>query len=495
MSARESSVEPKATQKDGYESLRLEIDPVIERAEQAVTHIASELPSNKGLARAARGVTEAAYEAKRVSRRLGKLIGLHRLPALFLILSLCGLSFWIYWHFFHSSKLLVAVSERDAVQLKRRVGKRVHIEPVETIGSRVSIAKLSSGEVDLAFIQGGVEIPDEFPRSTLEQSEFVLFYLREGIESPSVIRRVLTSSENQGSHSLALEFIKFWGVDKQVSFLHDWRIFTEQPDYKIPADVDAVFVVKDPMNPRIASTSARLARHQFRIVSPDLGAMAMRLDFLDEVELRPGYLDPIAGIPGAVFKTYAVSTFLVARSGLTSQQLAAAHQLLHQPSEFPVAFEPSFDNANEVAQGVEAMLGIVAYIGLAFLALLGVDVVAYRRRFNELNSLVSLISMHQASKDVLGGTREQQKHHLNYLTVCSDLLGLIAVITGYYAQENSSLLYNRLLEIINDRCNGLKINIQLKILHALIELSPSEESAEKTEIPPGGNENCPSNAQ
>ena len=321
MSAREASVEPKATKQDSYESLRLEIDPVIERAEQAVTYVASELPLNKGLARAARGVTEAAYEAKRVSRRLGKLIGLHRLPALFLIISLCGLSFWTYWHFFHSSRLRVAVSERDAVQLKRKVGKRVHIEPVETVGSRVSIAKLSSGEVDLAFIQGGVEIPDEFPRSTLEQSEFVLFYLRKGIESPSEIRRVLTSSENQGSHSLALKFMKFWGVDEQVSFLHDWRVFTEQLDYQIPSDVDAVFVVKDPMNPKLAGTSARLAGQQFRIVSPDIGAMAMRLDFLDEVELRSGYLDPITGIPNQAFTTYSVSTFLVARSGLTLSNL------------------------------------------------------------------------------------------------------------------------------------------------------------------------------
>lgn len=75
MSARETSLEPKTTEQDVYESLRLEIGPVIERAELAVTYVAAEMPLNKGLARAARGVTEAAYEAKRVSRRLGKLIG------------------------------------------------------------------------------------------------------------------------------------------------------------------------------------------------------------------------------------------------------------------------------------------------------------------------------------------------------------------------------------------------------------------------------------
>ena len=32
-----------------------------------------------------------------------------------------------------------------------------------------------------------------------------------------------------------------------------------------------------------------------------------------------------------------------------------------------------------------------------------------------------------------------------YLSICSDLLGLISVISGYYAQENPSLLYGNLL--------------------------------------------------
>ncbi len=55
--------------------------------------------------------------------------------------------------------------------------------------------------------------------------------------------------------------------------------------------------------------------------------------------------------------------------------------------------------------------------------------------------------------------------------MCSDLLGLVSMISGYYTQENSSLLFNNLSEVIHQRCDGLKINIQLKILHAIIALS------------------------
>ncbi|MFM8220387.1 MAG: hypothetical protein ACKOJF_15850, partial [Planctomycetaceae bacterium] len=95
---------------------------------------------------------------------------------------------------------------------------------------------------------------------------------------------------------------------------------------------------------------------------------------------------------------------------------------------------------------------------------------AYRRQFHELNTLVSLISVHQSSKDVLGQLDPAvRRENLLYLSLCSDLLGLISMIAGYFTQENPSLLLNGMPEIIHQRCDGLKINIQLKILHATID--------------------------
>jgi hypothetical protein len=49
---------------------------------------------------------------------------------------------------------------------------------------------------------------------------------------------------------------------------------------------------------------------------------------------------------------------------------------------------------------------------------------------------------------------------------------LISVISGYYAQENPSLLYSNMLEIIHARSDGLKLNIQTKILHASLVITP-----------------------
>ena len=53
--------------------------------------------------------------------------------------------------------------------------------------------------------------------------------------------------------------------------------------------------------------------------------------------------------------------------------------------------------------------------------------------------------MLQSNKDVAGVRDAAMKHeNLVYLSLCSDLLGQISMISGYYTQENSSLLFNNL---------------------------------------------------
>ncbi|MEZ6107975.1 MAG: hypothetical protein R3B96_18150 [Pirellulaceae bacterium] len=177
-------------------------------------------------------------------------------------------------------------------------------------------------------------------------------------------------------------------------------------------------------------------------------------------------------MPAAPLESAQVSTFIVAREGLTPKLLAATGHLLdaHGPSISESSFELDVTTTSEVLQGAEAVLSILVYIGLAFLTLLGLEVMTYRRRFNALNTLVSLISMHQSNKDVLGIRDKQElQNNLLYLSTCSDLLGLVGVIAGYYAQENGSLLYNGLLSVVGERADALRLNIQIKIMHASIE--------------------------
>jgi hypothetical protein len=233
---------------------------------------------------------------------------------------------------------------------------------------------------------------------------------------------------------------------------------------------------------------ARLQQAGFRLESPRLGVRVATLDYVQPMTLQAGDLIVDPPTPAEPLATYGVATYLVARPGLTPRLLAEAGHLLDSSSDAfrSQAFEPSLEQAGDVFQSVEALLSIVVYIGLAFLTLLGYEISLYRRRFNELNTLVSLLSMHQSNKDVLHvppGPALQE--NLAYLSTCSDLLGLISVITGYYAQENPSLMYNRMMETIQHRSSSLKLNIQLKILHASIDPAALLGAGERSESPTG----------
>ncbi len=57
---------------------------------------------------------------------------------------------------------------------------------------------------------------------------------------------------------------------------------------------------------------------------------------------------------------------------------------------------------------------------------------------------------------------------MHYLSLVSDLLGLISQISSYYTQENTALVFNSLSDVIHERSNALKLNIQLKLLQSAI---------------------------
>ncbi len=459
--------------------LRLEIDPVIQRAEHLAEHVQRELPAHAGIIRAARGVAEAAHEAKRVARVLRRPLGLHRLPAMFLAVALLLFGGWAYWNFFHVATLTVALPEEDASQLRERLTRsgRVRFWPRITEGSRESVQLLAGGKVDLAFVQGGIPLAADLPRLQSPRSEVVLYFVRDGVGHPSQLRKILTSAEGQGSHSVAEVFVGLWNIAGQVQFAHGWRDFSADPAYAIPADVNAVFVIKDLAEHKSLDAAERLSAAGFRPTSPDLGAHALALDYLQRTEIPRGYLNPDPPLPEQPVATYSVATYLVARRDLTPRLRAAAAHLLDKDANTLTqhGFEPTLGDAAQVLQGLDSFLSVLVYIGLTFLALLGLEVVTYRRRFHELNTLISLITMHQSEKDVLGlSNNAQRRENLVYLSICSDLLGLISVIGGYYSQENSSLLYSSLLDTIHERSNAMKLNIQTKIMHASIALPPPD---------------------
>lgn len=451
--------------------VRLLIKPVIGQAQVLADRVTKELPTHEGLQRATRMVTGAAEKAERIAAEQKRPWSPHRLPVMFLGAALVGLLTFLYWQFFNVSTLSLALPDRDAMLIRENLAAdtRVNVKIVDVPGSREAAALLEKGEVDLGFIQAGVAIPPRLLRLETPTRELVLYFVRERITGPSQVKKVLTSVEGEGSHSVAQAFFGAWGVT--VTYMHGWKELTASDSYVVPDDVDAVFVVKDLGDEKGLLGAERLVKQGFRFESPTLGARASRFDYLTPHTLPRGHVRADPALPPAPVETYSVSTFLVARQGLTPRLLTQAANVIeaHPRTISEGSFRLSSGEASELFQGVDAFFSILVNIGLAFLALLGLDVFAYRKQFHELNSLVSLVSMLQSNKDVLGVPVERRAENLLYLSLCSDMLSLISAISGFYTQENSSLLFNNLSEVVHQRCDSLKINIQLKLLHAMVK--------------------------
>jgi hypothetical protein len=304
--------------------------------------------------------------------------------------------------------------------------------------------------------------------------EWVLWLTRDPDTPLSDIHRVITSLEGASSHSVAKVFFESWGRS-DIAYSHTWANWTEPPSQTVLAErpvnsqPDAVFVVKDTSDPSTIRGIRNLVASGFHLRSPSLGAQAEDLAFLKPAKMEPGYLWQNPNLPAEPIATYVIPSYLVARSNLTPRLMGLAGHLFD--SDFNDIHDNEFSatakDASEVFQGVDAFLGILINIGLAFLALVGLDMLTYRKRFHELNSLVSLLSMLQSNKDVLGESDPSKlRENLLYLSSVSDVLSIISAISGYYTQQNSSLLFNNLSQIVHERCDNLKLNIQMKILHA-----------------------------
>jgi hypothetical protein len=454
-----------------------QIHQVVERARHVADRVRTELDSDPDLLNAAERVIQAAERAGQVTTAMRRTWTLHRLPSYFLAAFLLSFLTFLYFQFLHVPNLSLALPDRDTILIQDNLKEdpRIRVRPVPVPGSREAIQLLQAGTVDVAFVQGGIDIPRRFPRLELPSPELVLCFVRPSLRHPGNARVVLTSLRGAGSHSVAQSFFKAWNVP-EPTWIHDWSQLSSDPSWSIPAEVDAVFVVKDPADEATLQRVAALAQQGFILASPFIGARVGRFDYLKPVEIGVGHLQSDPPLPTLPVITYAVSAFLVAQPDLTPRLLAEAARIIHSApgSISDHAFRPDSGAASDLFQGTEAFLSILVHIGLAFFALLGLDEFIYRRRFHELNSLVSLLSLVQSSRDIVGVPNPAVRtRNLIYLGMCSDLLGLVSTISGYYTQENSSLLFNSLPEIVHQRCDSLKINIQLKLLHALIPDHPA----------------------
>ncbi|MBL9036906.1 MAG: hypothetical protein JNG84_00195, partial [Archangium sp.] len=445
-------------------STRLDPAALKRTAERHLHRIEAEVPDAGGLIEVSRLVLDAVERADGLTRRLRRLFTPHRLPVAFLALALTGVVAWVWLSFFHTATLTVAVPERDAREVKARLvgNRRLTFDAVTVPGSRESLAQVSAGQVDIAFVQGGFALPPSLLRREVKSHEVALLLVRQGRAFPSDVHTLVTSSEGEGSHTVLTQFLPLWHLES-VALRFTWsEVVKGSPP---PDDIDAVFAVKDASDDDTLRALATLHAAGFVLQPLSLGARAARFDFVEPFTVPSGYFEE--GVPTTPIETLAVKTYIVAREGLTPRRLAQAAALADDDGNAlsDAAVLPSTEMTSEVLQGVDAFVGLLVNIALAFLGLLGLDALSWRKPFHELNSLVSRLSLLQSQTDVLGVDEvEQRRRNRLVLSFVSDQLGLISTLASFYTQENSALLFDSISEIIHERCSALKINIQLKIL-------------------------------
>ena len=460
--------------------MNLKIEGIIDGAERIRQKIAVELPTHSGLAGAVEEVNKAALEAKRVALEGKRFFSLHRLPALFLAFALLAFLFWAYWNFFLDRSITVAIPRQDHREENLRYFRKakMKIQQVET--SSQAVLSVTNGKADVAFIQAGIPVQDQLRVLQTPIMEYVIWMTRLSRPINKPILNVLTSVKNEGSHDVAKDFLRKWKSPSEIVFHHDWNKVVASPSesdskYTIPQEIDAVFVVVNITDEKNMETIQAFLDAGFVMQSPYIGAHTNKLRYTEEFLMPRGYIRQAPTIPVQELLTYSVPNVLVTKTDISDSTLAKLSRIFEsdtrriQPSDF--AFDSK--DASEVFQGLDAFLGILINIILGFIALLGLEMWVYRKRFHELNSLVSLLSMLQSNKDILGETDPNRRsENLQYLSTVSDLLSMISAINGFYTQEKSSLLFNNQSEVIHQRCDNLKLNIQLKILHAGIHLEP-----------------------
>ena len=445
----------------------IRLDPAALRrtAERQLSRIETQLPEDTGLAEVARLTLEAVNRADVLIARMRRVLTLHHAPIVFLAAALIGVALWVYASFFHTETLRLALPDRDARELHARLSDnpRLHIDPVVVKGSGEALELLQKGSVDLAFVQGGFPLPAGLLRREVSSREVVLFFVRRGIRFPQDVHAMATTLEGQGSHTVLTLIAPAMHLDSPtIRFVWAELIQGTPP----AAEVDAFFMVKDPSDEQTLQATATLTAAGFELTSPALGARATRYEFFEPMTLPAKWFD---GAPAAPVETLAVKTYIVARPGLTPRLLAQASALNDDSNRTfaAAAVMPSTEVTSEALQGVDAFVGILVNIALAFLGLLGLQAYQWRKPFHELNAIVSRLSLLQAQTDMLDiDDVTLRRHNRLVLGIVSDQLGLIGTLASFFTQENSSLLFNSISELVHQRCNALKINIQLKILQS-----------------------------
>jgi len=429
-------------------------------------------PPDTAILELATDVVEAIDLAAIRITRMKSPLSLAKIRVYLIISAVAVLIWWAYANYLQPKVVTVAATAEDIAVLEERVRRNniLNIEFMLSPGSPDNVVLVEEKAADVAVVQGGVELPVGLTVFGSVHKEHILYFVRgDGLDV--TVPRVITYKEGQGSHLLGEIFFRLWGYET-VSWIHSWDQIGSDASHVISPDATAIFIVVDPANPVTGNAIKRVSNAGFHLRYPDIGVNATHLPYLDRIDVPPGYYHLTnPSVPGdrvRNLQTYTVDKYMVASRSLTYAQtttLRRAFELSSGVEALPSTFLHT--QGISLTADVDHALAVIVNFVIIIAALFGLEILFYRHYIHELNSLISRISLLQSERDLHDiDDREKQKPNIFALEICSDLLGLISSLAGYYGQENAALMFQGLTGSVHNRANTLKINIQLKILQA-----------------------------
>lgn len=198
-----------------------------------------------------------------------------------------------------------------------------------TSGSQEALAQVAAGKLDLAFVQGGMDLysPNVVQVATLN-AEALHFLVRPGIEDFAGLRghRVNMNSRKGGTRLVARQILAFAGLREELDYVESnipaEELLTRRGDLP-DAIVVTAFAPSDVVDYLVRQQGYRL------LEVPFAAAFAQRHPWATEVEIGAFLYGVAAPVPPRAIKTVGVKLSLVAHRGVPTRAIVDVLETLY----------------------------------------------------------------------------------------------------------------------------------------------------------------------
>lgn len=220
---------------------------------------------------------------------------------------------------------------RALQEAAREHGVALALHP--SAGSQEALALVAAGKLDLALVQGGLDLPSkDVVQVATVTAEALHFLVRPGIEDIAGLRgqRINLNTRRGGTRLVARPVLAFAGLREGVDYVES-NIPTEQllalRGERLPgAIVLTSFVPSDVVDYLVRQQGYRL------LEIPFASSFALRHDWAVDAEIGPMMYSAAPPVPARAIRTVGVRLCLVAHRGVDDRAIVKVLEALYGPA-------------------------------------------------------------------------------------------------------------------------------------------------------------------